>query len=267
MPTGFAPGFAPGRALGLVPGVDAMFAGVLNIFSVGRVYTSGRVRPDETTGKTGSLVCHVSGVLASQATAAQQCALPAADAAMGGALALTFAGAQWYDSADPASYWKPLHDGTGCTWYTVFKPTVSTVHVLHSSRLFVTAAEIGHTAYINNLTNFFSLVSNGAAESLSLSGGVPGVGTATYLSQKFATASTPDGDLRVRSASVSSGNAGALSSADPVAALRLGAGIAPSNRLPLQATWGAFLYVPRVITVAEDAFVQNYLRAAYGIAP
>lgn len=247
----------------------ALLLQALSVFANGggRFFLAHRYSTDVGTGKTASFDCMISGKKFAQATSAQQPALPSSDAAVQGRLGATFAGSQWLDSDDAASYWKPLHDGSGSTWYELFKPTAVSVLLLHSTRVFAATTEIGHASYINNAVNFFSLESNGTVEALSLSGGSPVVGTPTYLSQKFATASTPDGDLRQKSTSVSSGNAGALSSANPDGSLRLGAGIAPNNRLPLQAVWYGFFYVPRVISAAEDAVIQNFIRTWFGIQP
>lgn len=239
------------------------------IFSGGRFFTADRFAVDGVSSKVASFSCWLSGALLAQATSAQQVALPAADAALGGALVATLAGAQWYDSGDPASFWKPLHDGSGSTIYTVFKPTTTAAGplVMHSTRVFAATTEVGHTIYQNGGTNWQALESNGAIEALVLQGGVPVAGTATYLSQKFATASTPDGNLRVRSASVVTGDATAPSALDPTGALRLGAGITPTNRLPFQGVWAALMYVPRIITASEDTIVQSWIRQKYGIAP
>lgn len=233
--------------------------------SGGRLFLASAFTRDAVSGKVASFVCQSSGATLSQSTSAQQVAIPLPHVKFGGSQVAVFAGSQWYDSSDPASFWKPLHDGTGCTWYQVFMPSASTVHVIHSTRLFVAATEVGHTTYINNLTNHFCLVANGAAESLSLSGGVPSTSVPTYTSLKFATASTPDGDFRVGGSSVATGNSGALSSADPGGSLRLGAGIAASNRLPLQAAWAMFAYAPRVISQAEDDVVKRFISTTMAI--
>lgn len=242
-----------------------LFGQVASIFNTGRIFLAANV--NTSGGSTTAIRCAISSAALAQVTPGNQCPAPTPDASANNAPALAFSGAQWYDSSDPPSYWKSLNDFSGATLFGLYKPGGVGVYVLHSTRLFAAVAETGHTIYQNALVNWQALESNGVVEACVAQGGIPVVGTPTYISQKWATASTPDADLRQKSASVATANATAPSVANPDGSLRLGAGIAPSNRLPLVGNWYGLLYVPRVITAAEDTTVQEWIRQHFGIAP
>jgi hypothetical protein len=94
-------------------------------YAGGAVFRASSFTADGVTGKTLNLIDLLNPAhTASQAVGANQPALPAPNPLLSGSntVTLPFAGAQWLVSNMLASFWKKLHDGTGCTFQAVFVP-------------------------------------------------------------------------------------------------------------------------------------------------
>lgn len=102
--------------------LSPLWGRVLSVFAGGSVFTASRYTVDGVSGKVASYTDWLDGAhTIAQATAANQHAVPAADATLGGNLVATIPNTTAiYTSSRAASAWRYVHDGTGVSEFHVF---------------------------------------------------------------------------------------------------------------------------------------------------
>lgn len=228
-------------------------------------FDAGLTTVDGGSGKINALVDYVDTSHAlTQGGSTQQCALPAADASMGGALTLTFAGGQYYDSNRAPSWWTFLHDGTGSTIRLVFTPTnvsattiaLATILGTNSGMQFV----LGNTGTVQvAIYNASAAIAAPVTAASALSNG-----TATYTSISYSESASPEYDLRMKSTSSATGSTtdAPLSTAP---AFTFCLGTRGNRAVPLQARVRALYIHRRVLSSVEHLIEQQFTTSTTGI--
>ena len=199
---------------------------------------------------TNSLVAQSSSVRPAQ---------PAADAALGGALSMTFSG-DTLISNKAASFWTFLHDGS--PGYEVFMIGVPTSISGDQSWMFSGYAPgIDHG---QSGGNFYHVIQEGGGGAFVYA--VPALGmvngTATYVNHSFSSAA--GWALRRRGTSVSTGTQ--LGPPTPGASSQtLAVGWDGSNRMTFRLA--SLLVFKRVLSSGDRTIVQSWIQSTFGIAP
>lgn len=193
---------------------------------------------------------------------------PTVDAALAGAKSTSFAGGKWYESNRAASAWKHLHDGTGSEWMMVYVPSASNNTFLATCN--AAGATVGYyvSATTGSSSNLASSILNGSGSSTFVFGSCPVVnGTGTYLGVSVRTAQHL---VTHRGTAAGSNTPAALSSADPLSTLRVGAGTtgpgSAAGLNPADYRLHAVYVWKRVLTASERATVQSFVLSKTGIA-
>lgn len=268
MPTGFAAGFAVGRALGVAPGVDAQWADVLQrVRATGAdaaVFSTDYYILDPVTANVLAFVDWLDPThLQVQTNPLLQVRPPVPDAHFAGRRSAIFGASQYYTSNRAVSRWRYTADGTGFYGAALFVHSAAQTGVLYGTRR--AANQQGAYAYCGAADARNSI---GKAGSDILSGGLLVVNLtlgATYLHEFWhATAYSPDASMRAAATTVSQDYVLPAGVADPIDSLTTGA--AGDGTFPLNGKMGFWLTAVGH-NVGLQAAVQNYARAAYGIAP
>lgn len=184
---------------------------------------------------------------------------PANDPLFGGAPTLVTNGTQWFDSNQPPSFWRFLHNGTGCTVITVFAP----VGVAAGSGLIISTRSSNQTGFTQYRTGAaVGLFINENANTIvnqahgTLVGGAP-----TFIAHTFSGSAY---QCFLKSTLLNAGApTGIVSAGDSQATLRLGA--RPDGTSGIAMRWAETLIYPRVLTSGDWAVVYAYIQARYGI--
>jgi hypothetical protein len=255
MPTGFAPGFAPGTSLGLVPGVDAMFAGLLQLAAGRPVFTADYYILDPVSGKVLAFVDWNDPThLLIQTNSAFQVRPPQPHADFKGRLAVTFNAAEYYVSNRAASAWYYLHDGSDVHFTILGSPTNSTGSTWCGTRSAVLGLNFQYVA-----PGLRWRIDAGALNlQTTMAVGVP-----AYATAQITTSGASTDEIFV----------GGVSQATAVTAAQ---GLAGDGPLALGGnyTGGALsafrwslIYQAPWLSAQGLQSVREYIRAAYGIAP
>jgi hypothetical protein len=222
---------------------------------------SHQFRADTVTLNTGNVATvpnrRGSGALA---IASGTLAAPAPDALFGGAQSIVFGGTQWLDSNLPANTWRFLHDGTGCTVFTVFAP----VGVAAGSAILLSTRFGGFTGFTQYRTGnqLGMFVQNGSSVIVSATGGTLATGAPTYTEQSMTTGLYQS---YLRDSVVAAGvPTGPTDLAGPQGTLRLGARTDGSGAIAMR--WCETLVFTRDLREYESQIVREYIAARYGIA-
>lgn len=236
---------------------------------------------DGVTGKVASFVDRVpsgTGIRATapshalvQTTGANQVALPAHNASMGGRLTCTFAGSEYYVSSAAASAWKYLNDGTGCDTFIVLvddhglgvpvNPLLSTTNYNGGVGYFFGTGTIGGNPVVinQNRNNTPATVVETSAASTQ---------TGTYFEFLCQSGRSPEFEQRERGGPPSGAQqtgplANTPSNANPSNTLHLFA--YPDASVKGTGQWAESLMFNRVLTTTERSVVQSYLQSKYGV--
>lgn len=230
---------------------------------------------DGVSGKVGSFVDRGTGIRAftanhilSQATSAQQVALPSNQGALNNRLCVTFAGNQWYVSNSTASTWKFMHDGTGVEIHRVFIPTnVSAVLRVHwSNRDFGATSGAWVSLQTDARATGIAYDVTGQVVYASATGALSaGVG---YRFSYYYSESNPGHDYWAERTGVSAltGNSSRTPSTDnPPIVPVLGAARTTGTSCD-ESHWACTLIWNRVLTSAERSAVLAWIQRKYGVA-
>lgn len=200
-----------------------------------------------------------------QTTSANQVAVPAKHADFLDEKCVTFTANETYVANDAASNYAYLSDGTGASLLFVFTPT--TVAGVHSLACTTSSAGArGLSFYHSAATSRSSVEKTGSSVYPDSSVGGLTINTPTYHVISHGAGRTPQYDLRLKSATVSSGSyASAAEAGAPSHTLRLasnsGFTLAAAMRFTLLAT------ASPGYTAQEFETVQKALLTLYGITP
>lgn len=210
-----------------------------------------------------------------QATGANQCLIPTANADLNNQLTASFSGSMWYDSTESASNWSFRHNGTGYTEVVVFRPTSAlAVGILHAT---VRSQDVNTTTgsilgYRTSGTNgVYWRVCNGTGtrpvEQDSMASAGVSNGTATYIVTSYGSSASPNAVAALKSTTLFSGAQGGTPSAGaPSATLKLGAN-GLTNDFGFVGEWAATYIFKRALNATERSVVQSYIQQRYRIAP
>ena len=264
--TGFRTGFAPGVSLGLVPGADALFAGLLQLAAGKPVFTADYYIIDPTSGKVLAFVDWNDPThLLIQTTTALQVRPPAPSDRFNGRLAITNSlAAVQYTSNRAASAFRYLHDGTGCTVLHVFARSGSTSGFQAlSATARNNAAVQGHNFYFNGGVTPAHLTRNGATTVFSGSSAAAGTG-GTYATMDYQTSVECAAYTKSARTGLTVVNPPAATDPDRTLTILNGT-VAPSD-FYYQGEWAASAFTTLWSAATRSAW-QEYLRAAYRITP
>jgi len=197
-----------------------------------------------------------------QATSAQQCAVPAANALFQNRVSATFVD-QRYLSNSPASSWRFLHDGTGCAVYTVlsFDSVTGTAYYLATSSGGVgTGFNLGRST-----TTAAYFVGNGSAAIATNNGGTIATSTAYYTRFRYTENVSPEVDVYIKTASAATtaSTSAAPAAGDPGSTLELGN--RPANNAPFVGKWLETIIFKGAYDATADALVKSYFTAYYRV--
>jgi hypothetical protein len=199
-----------------------------------------------------------------QATSAQQCAVPAALSTVRGRMAATFLD-QRYSSNAVVSTFTFMHDGpTGCTVYNMWQPDT----VTGSDYLLTTAFSGTSRGYATGRSSATAVlfIGNGTASCVNINGGTVAIGTPIYTRTRLDAAQNPDADIFIGTASAATKATpdAAYSSGDATATLMLGNRVSLVNA-PFIGKWMETLIFKGAYDAAVDQLVRDYFTAYYGV--
>lgn len=194
-------------------------------------------------------------------------AAPSANAALGGANTVAFTGTQRLVSNQAASFWAMLHGAH--TSFTVWVPTVTTVGYLWgtggAAGLVGGSQRGGALAAQESTDQHYWRVANATVNQINVTPvSAYNVGTGVWTETQYGGAGSAAYVLRLKGASIASGNAaGTHSSADPTATLSVGTdgagGFAGSFALR------ALYFFDYVLSAAQRAVVLAQITADTGL--
>ena len=229
------------------------------------LFTGDLYNVDGVTTKVGAIVDHYDPThLLEQAVSGAQVAVPAADAVLNGAQALTFNALQHYTSNRPASAWRHQHSGIGFSCM-VWTSTLTGIRCLWAT--INIAATAGNTGtYVTTSPTAFTFRSyNAGAITINVSSiavTYP-VGSACTTAVSVLDGAAQEVQTRSDGAQVSSVSASVLTAADPASPLRFGAHL--DGTLPFQGRLGFLLFAPFRPTPAQITLLNQYLLPKYGV--
>lgn len=214
-----------------------------------------------STSATGIKSITANHVL-TQATSAQQCAVPAANASFQNRVSATFVD-QRYLSNSAASSWRFLHDGTGVAVYSVLSlDTVTGSKYLLATSSGGTGTGFNHGPVGAALACF---VGNGTAAIANPSGGTLAISTAYYWRYRYTENVSPEVDVYIKtsSAATTASTSAAPAAGDAGSTLELGN--RPANNAPFVGKWCETIIFKGAYDAALDALVKSYFTAYYGV--
>lgn len=197
-----------------------------------------------------------------QGTGANQPSWSASSASFGSKPVVTTTATQQLVAGTTADF-SYLHDGNGGSLLLVARTTLATgIRYLLDTQGGSTIAT-GALVYLDNANALHFLVGNGSGTPLDLSTTAVAQNVGFVLLVRFATAQTPDCDVRLNRASVASGNAGALTGGASATALLINGSAGASagdvgDRVEI-VTWSRYL------SAADVTAVESYVLATYGV--
>lgn len=245
-----------------------MFTELLRLAAGKPVFTADYYILDPVSGKVLAFVDWNDPThLVVQTDSTKQVRPPQPSALFAGRLAVqpTAAGT-FYISNRVINTWRYLHDGTGCSMLHVFARTGSPTGVqVLSATARNNAAVTGHNIYTSGDTVPRILTRNGATTVII--GGALAAGTAgSYISYDYQTAAV-ECAIHLKSARYAKTEDSAPAAGDPDRALVLLNGETSSGSdFWWQGQWAATA-ATRLWSASTRARWQEYIRAAYGIAP
>lgn len=252
--------------------VGSLFEQVRAIFAGGAVFTADYYAVDGDTGNVAALVNQLDpSDLFSQSNDALRVSAPAPHAALKNARAYTVPLDAYYDSNRPASGWKYRHDGSGLTEYFVLVADANGTDrrvIVSTMRRDASTTQVGSQVYHQAGSGTWQV--GRAATQRTIATTLTGSwtdGVAYALSTKYLEGNTPaEYVARRNGSSVASGDSSAApSSADPAFTARLWG--SPDGDLEgFTGAFAAYLTAPRFLSAAEDAIVNAYLAAKYGVS-
>jgi hypothetical protein len=226
------------------------------------LFTGDLYTPDGVTSKVGSIVDHYDPTHALvQAVPAAQVAVPAADAALNGAMTLSFLGVQHYGSNRAASAWRHMHSGA-CFWAAVWVTGASTRVLWATANIaalangsFLSISAIANTYRAYNAT---ALTLNFSSVAVTNPQGVAASGAGSLLDN-----GTPEAYLRNNGTQISSTSTATFGIADPAAPVRVGSHL--DGTLPFAGRLGFLMFMPGRPSPAQLSFLNQYLLPKYGV--
>lgn len=200
-----------------------------------------------------------------QATAANQCPVPVAEATLAGRPAATFAAASTtrYVSSLAAASWTFLHDGSGAELFIVCTPTSGTFGKVLGTQDGSASTERGLSVF-RNTTQWIGWVGNGTIQIInSGSVGSSPNNVGTYLNVLFGMDISSDYYLQTKTTSIFNGDVtGAVSGGLPLTTFSIGD--RPSGGAGVDMKWADLIIFNRVLTLSERIVAQYYLTSRYG---
>jgi hypothetical protein len=223
---------------------------------------------DGSSLRLQSLIDYIdSAHLFTQSGSGQQPTAPATDASFASALTCTYATA-YLDSNRASSLWDVYHTGAGGTQYAVYIPTTISPsnYVLHSTGNASTQNSIA--LGIAGSTHYFQVFKTAASNSIIINTSVSAsVNVATYHGGKYASAASPNWELRKKSALANSGaQAFTPGSGAPQATMRIGASAVAAASFFLGRHRASYFF-RRVINSSEQVVLQSWVQKDTGITP
>jgi hypothetical protein len=174
-----------------------------------------------------------------------------------------------YASSRAASAFKFMHDGTGMTIYMVGGFTFGSAAVMAATSS-STGTAVGFDCYLASAaaidSRVFPLSPSPVISGTLTTSGWSNNGTATYYSLRHSSASSPNAEVRRKSASVGTTNyANAPSSANPTATLTIGAHNAAT--FPITMRFRRMSVFRRVLNAAESSVYEQFTQQDTGITP
>jgi hypothetical protein len=163
-----------------------------------------------------------------------------------------------------ASLFAFMHDGSGCTIYSVVRTSTSGARTIcATSTGGASTVGIGHRINTGFAASFY--MADGVALRVNANGSAGSVSTNKFdvMCSTFASASTPDLTMYVQNASVVTANAAAFSGAAPTNTLIVGAN--PAGAFPLDGDLVCLLIYGAAHDVTTRNEVSAYLAAKYGV--
>lgn len=225
-------------------------------------YDASNYTIDGVSSKVATLVDYIDAARnVAQSTSANQVVAPAADAVLGNALCVAFAGGQFYVSNQAPAVWNHQHNGTGGSFVYVWKPT----SVAGTQAGFATmdgGTPTGRLFYADSTDNLAVYVFASGSVISTIAGGAVVANTPTYA---ISTYSLADG-MRLWQKTTSLGTAipGTPTAADCTQAFELGRRGA-TNLLYMTASWRAGYWYGRVLEAAYLAVVRRWIQLDTGL--